>query len=134
MALKLQVVLLVGTLIFITIIINMLRKEKVELKYTLIWIITGILMLIIVINPALADGLARLMGIEVTVNAVFYLALLFVLLITFSLTIALSRQSIRVKELAQELALLEYSSAQINQEYSRQILELVQRNDNANSF
>ena len=54
----------------------------------------------------------------------FFFSVVFLLLIVFSLTIALSRQSNRIKEIAQEVALLEYNL--------RKYSDLVQLNRNTN--
>ena len=52
-------------------------------------------------------GLAKFMGIEVPSNMLFFLGFCFALVIIFVLTIAVSRMSIRIKNLTQEMALYE---------------------------
>ena len=52
-------------------------------------------------------GLAKFMGIEVPSNMLFFLGFCFALIIIFVLTIAVSRMSIRIKSLTQEMALYE---------------------------
>jgi hypothetical protein len=107
MNVKLQLFLVVTSVAFTGIIFVMLRKELLELKYTLVWIFAGISMIIISLFPKIIFGIAQLVGIIQPVNVLFLMGIFFSLLIIFSLTIALSRQSERTKKLAQEIALLE---------------------------
>ena len=107
MNVKLQLFLVVTSMGFTGIIFAMLRKELLELKYTLLWIFAGISMVIISLFPEVFFVLTKLIGIIEPVNGLFFMGIFFSLLITFSLTIALSRQSERARKLAQEIALLE---------------------------
>ena len=57
--------------------------------------------------PQLITWLAHRLGIASPINMLFFLGFCFSLMIIFVLTVAVSRSSIRIKELAQELALYE---------------------------
>ncbi|WZL73648.1 DUF2304 domain-containing protein [Clostridiaceae bacterium 35-E11] len=105
---RLQIFLIIITVLFIVFMISMLKKEKIGTKYSLVWLFTGIGMLIIAIFPNIAGNVSFLLGIVDPVNTVFYFGIFFVLVILFSLTIAISRQSSKLKELTQTVALLEY--------------------------
>lgn len=63
--------------------------------------------LILDLFPGVMMGLAKFMGIEVPSNMLFFLGFCFALIIIFVLTIAVSRMSIRIKNLTQEMALYE---------------------------
>lgn len=104
---KLQMLLLSSCLAILVIIINMVRKEKLELKYSLLWIFicTGIISLCI--YPKTIDVIANVMGVIIPINALFFLGLVSSLIISFQLTVAESRKSRKIKELSQALALLE---------------------------
>lgn len=106
MNIKLYYFLISLVLIFLVIVINLVRIRKLELKYALLWLFTGIALFLIVIEPAIMVYLSKLVGIEVPSNAIFIIAIFFLLLISIALTIALSSNSKRVKLLAQEVAIL----------------------------
>ena len=55
--------------------------------------------------PKGIEYISELMGIADPVNMLFFLGFCFSLAIIFALTVAVSRMSVRIKELAQELAL-----------------------------
>ena len=95
------VVALVGTLRFV-------QKKELQLKYTLVWIFTDILMIIAVLAPSFLTWLASILGIYSVVNMLFFLGIIFTLAIIFSLTVAVSRASERIRKLSQQVALNEY--------------------------
>ena len=108
MGTQLRSLIIITCVIALTVIINMIRREKLELKYCLIWIVTGLAILFMGCIPRSIDVMASILGVMTPINALFFVGLCFSLLIIFSLTIAQSRNSKRIKELAQKLALLEY--------------------------
>lgn len=106
MGFRLQVVIGVLTVIAILAICNMVRKNKMDLRYALIWIIVGGTVVVLDIWPGLLGMLANLMGIELPSNMLFFLGFCFALIIIFGLTKTVSNLSGKVKKLTQELALL----------------------------
>lgn len=107
MSVKLQLFLMITSLTFTGIILNMLRKEKLDIKYSLTWLFAGVSLIILALQPNIVFDIAHFVGIQIPSNGIFLFGIFFVLLITFSLTVALSRQSVRMRKMAQEMALLE---------------------------
>lgn len=107
MNVKLQIIIAVAILFALGIIINMIRKKALELRYALAWLIVGVGVFVLDIFPGIMVKLASVLGIYSPVNMLFFLGFCFSLVIIFVLTVAVSRMSIRIKELTQELALYE---------------------------
>lgn len=107
MNIKTQILVAVVVIMAIALLINMIRKNKLELKYCLLWFLLGIAILTFDCFPQLTVELASLLGIGQPVNLLFFAGFCFSLLIIFSLTAAVSRLSVKVKILTQEIALLE---------------------------
>ena len=99
-------IILIGIISLLTIIL-MIRKEKVDLKYSMLWIASSAIFILLAIYPAIPKWFARLLGIYEPSNAVFLILILFEFGLNFSLTIALSKQATRLKDIAQALALIE---------------------------
>ena len=110
MNIRIQIIVAVIVLIALCVIINMIRKKRLELRYALAWLVVGVGILILDCFPNLIDWLARKLGIASPVNMLFFFGFCFSLMIIFVLTISISRMSIRLKQLAQELALHEKSN------------------------
>ena len=95
MNIKIQVIIAVIVVTALCVIINMIRAKNLELRYALAWLIVGVGILVLDCFPGL----------------MFFFGFCFSLVIIFVLTVAVSRMSIRIKQLAQELALHEKENA-----------------------
>lgn len=107
MTVRLQIIVAILMIFSLIFVINMVRKKQIELKYALIWLGAGSLVLVMDFVPSVMDWLAAKLGIASPVNMLFFLGFCFSLVIIFILTIVVSRLSVRVKNLAQEIALYE---------------------------
>lgn len=109
MNIRIQIIVAVIVILALCVIINMIRKKRLELRYALAWLIVGVGTLVLDCFPNLITCLAKKVGIASPVNMLFFFGFCFSLMIIFVLTISVSRMSIRIKQLAQELALYEKS-------------------------
>lgn len=107
MTTKIQVIIGVFLVIALILIVNMIKKRRLELKYALSWLAAIILVLIFDIFPILLTKVSALLGIWAPVNMIFFLGFCFSLVIIFILTVTLSRMSERVRKLSQAIALNE---------------------------
>lgn len=105
MNIKIQIIVAGFIILALAYIVNMIRKKALELRYALAWIGVGIGVLILDIFPGLMEVISKILGIADPVNMLFFLGFCFSLIIIFVLTVAISRMSIRMKQLAQEVAL-----------------------------
>ena len=107
MNIRVQIVVGVIVILAFCVIINMIREKKLELRYALAWLGVGIAILILDCFPQVITWLATKAGVASPINMLFFLGFCFALVIIFVLTIAVSKMSNRVKQLAQEIALFE---------------------------
>lgn len=107
MNIRIQIIIGVIVIFALCIIVNMIREKKLELRYALAWLGVGIAILVLDCFPQVITWLAIKVGIASPINMLFFLGFCFSLVIIFILTVAVSRSSIRIKQLAQELALYE---------------------------
>ncbi len=77
------------------------------LKYILLWLFSGLVMGILVLFPQLLEIFVKLVGIETPMYGLFLVGIFFILLILMSLTAIVSKQTERIKNLAQNHAMLE---------------------------
>lgn len=105
MNIRTQIIVAVFVITALVIIINMVCRKVLELRYALTWFVLGSGILVLDLVPGLIEKISDIMGIITPVNMLFFIGFCFLLGIIFVLTIAVSRMSIRIKELAQEVAL-----------------------------
>jgi hypothetical protein len=102
-----QIFLVTGVVCFLGIIVYLLRKNALSLKYSLLWLFSATAMLIVGIFPAVLAFVADLLGFTLPSNALFALLLGFVSLTLLPLTSIVSKQAEQIKILVQANALLE---------------------------
>lgn len=106
MNIKIQIIVGVVVLTALSIIVNMIRKKELELQYALSWLFVGVGILVLDCFPQLLTWISNVMGIANPTNTLFFLGFCFSLIIIFILTVTISRMSNKIKNLAQEIALL----------------------------
>lgn len=102
----LQTILIIASVGFFLFILKMLKSKKLEFKYSIVWIIASFSFIVLSIFPKIVRYVADLLHIVEPVNAVYLIIIFFLLVIVFTLTVALSRNSNRVKALTQEIGIL----------------------------
>ena len=104
---KLQIVLIIAIVCYFIIILHFLKKKALELKYTLLWLFAGVVLLILVLFPELLSIIVNLFGIQSNMNGLYIILISFIIMILMALTSIVSRQSNKTKTLIQEIAILE---------------------------
>lgn len=104
---RLKVSLLAAVLVFFIIVLSMLKRRRLALKYTLLWLLTGVVMLIFVVFPELLQSLAGFIGAQTLMNTLYLLIIGFILVLLMMLTSIVSKQTERIAFLAQANAILE---------------------------
>lgn len=102
----LRVVLLIAIIIYFILIFFYLKRKALELKYTLLWLFAGIVMLLMIIFPQISVMITRLLGFESNMNALYITCLGFIIMLLMMVTSIVSRQSNKIKVLIQEVAIL----------------------------
>lgn len=109
MSIKIQIIIAVLVISALIVIVNMIRKKRLELSYALSWLLVGGGILVLDLFPQLIKILSNELGIASPVNMLFFFGFCFALIIIFVLTISVSRLSVKIKQLAQQVAIYEKS-------------------------
>ncbi len=104
---RLTFVLILAIIIYFIIILSLLKRRMLNMKYTLLWLFTGVVMFVIVLQPLILVNLIRLLGITSAMNGLFILLIGFLIMLVLSLTSIASRQAGRITKLIQTQGLLE---------------------------
>ncbi len=107
MVLTLRIFFIACILIFLGIILHYLKQRRLNLKYTLVWLLCALAMLFFAIFPDIVGKLGALVGIATPTSTVFVFFNMFSLLIILTLTVIVSHLNNRVYRLTQAQALLE---------------------------
>ncbi len=104
---NLRIILIFAVGCYFILILLFLKRKALELKYTLLWILSGVVLGAFVIFPQLLVYLVRMLGIESPMNGLFVLCIGFIIIILMALTSIVSRQTMKIRILIQENAMLE---------------------------
>jgi predicted permease len=98
---------LIGSLILLLLILELIRRRYLRERYSLLWIATGGFSLLLSIKVDLLRDISDLLGFSIPSNALFFLGLLFLILLSLGLSVITSRLAEKNRILAQKVVLLE---------------------------
>ena len=112
----LQITLSIAVICYFIIILYYLKKKMLELKYTLIWLVAGVIMGVMIYFPELLVRFVRLLGIESNMNGLYIFTRGFIMLILMTLTSIVSRQQLKIRILIQEISMMEKRIRELEKE------------------
>jgi len=87
-------------------VLNMLRKGALREKYAVLWLFFSGVALVFAIIPDSLNWVAMKVGVAYPVNLVFFVLAVLLVLVSVQLSHELSRHEMRIRRLAEEVALL----------------------------
>jgi len=129
MTVKQQIFAILVSLGVFILTIDMVRKKRLREEYSLLWLGTSVLMLILIIRYDWLLTLTRLIGAVLPTTTLFLGSILFLILLSVQFSMKISKLSNQVKDLVQENALLRYEFEKFRNRSDGQSAE--QRNGNA---
>jgi len=90
----------------LTLVIWLIRAGRLREKYALLWLFTGIVIILLAASRRVLETTAIAIGIYYPPSLLFLLGLLFILLVNIGYAVSLSRLSKSSHKLAQEVAFL----------------------------
>ncbi len=119
---RLQFTLIIAIVFYFIMMCIFLKNKALSLKYTLLWILAGIVMSLLVIVPDILVYLNHLVGIQSgtqsNMNGLFIWAIVFIVCILLSLTSIVSRQNNKIRQLVQTISRLEKRVRELEEEKS----------------
>ena len=103
----LRVTLIIAVCFYFIFILHYLKNKMLELKYTLIWLAAGFVMILLIAFPELLMTFVAVFGIESNMNGLYILVFAFVITTLMTLTSIVSRQNLKIRILIQELSIME---------------------------
>lgn len=106
MDIRMRIFIGIVMIIALTSVCASIRKKRIDIRHALVWLIVGALLLLMDLFPSLLTAISGLLGFELPVNMLFFLGFLLSVMILFSLSVKVSRQSDQIKKLMQDTAIL----------------------------
>lgn len=90
---------------FMAMILELIRRDRLQERYSVVWFVAGLGMLAGAAFPGLLELAADAMGVRDTNVALFSIVLLLLLGLALNFSVIMSRQAAQITRLAQERAL-----------------------------
>lgn len=105
MTMMLRVSLIAASLVTTAIIMNKIRKSKVQIEDSIFWVLFSGVLLLFSVFPQVAYLLSNLVGTQAPSNFIFMLVIFLLLIKVFSMTVRISQLEAKLRELVQRMAL-----------------------------
>ncbi|MEG2054478.1 MAG: DUF2304 domain-containing protein [Oscillospiraceae bacterium] len=107
MELIFRISLIIGVLIFLAVILLMMKKHRLSVKYAIVWLVAAFVLLLFAAVPSILIFIRNFLKVEVVSNLVFMIVIAFMLLIILGLSSTVSKFAEEIKKLTQNAAILE---------------------------
>ena len=104
--------ILIAATIFI-VIIELVRRRKLREEYSWIWFLTGVIVILLTLIPALLSIISKFFGAGMPVLTLFFFAIIFLMMLCLQFSVEISNLANQIKNLTQELTILK---AEIDQD------------------
>jgi len=100
-----RIIAAVLALAFMALVLDLIRRDRLQERFSVVWFVAGLGMLIGAAFPGLLTVVADVMGVRDTNVALFSIVLLLLLGLALNFSVIMSRQAAQITRLAQERAL-----------------------------
>ena len=105
MSVALRICLVALSIISLFYIIRKIRYSKMQIEYTLFWIVLSIIMILMAVFPQIVYWIAYMLGIMSPANMVYLFIIGILLVKVFMMTIEISNLESKVQALIQEVGI-----------------------------
>jgi len=120
MEMKPRFLALIISVVLVVLIIELVRRRKLREEYSWLWLSLSVMMFVLALWPGLLDLITDLIGAVLSTSTLFFFALVFLILINVQFSVEISSLRNQVKNLAQQLAILESSIGEKTTQHDRQ--------------
>jgi len=113
MEMKPRFVALFISVVLVILIVELVRRRKLREEYSWLWLSLSLAIFVLALWPGFLDFVTNLIGAVLSTSTLFFFALVFLMLITIQFSVEISSLRTQVKNLAQQLALLQEANEEI---------------------
>ena len=103
---NIRLMLIIFSLLLLVLVFRLVSKNKLSIRYSLLWILISLLILIVGFFPDAIAFITSKIGFKTTVNLVIAIILAMLLFVTLILTIIVTNHKRKIKLLIQEVSIL----------------------------
>jgi hypothetical protein len=116
---KTRVIAVGGSIMVLLVVIELVRRRKLKEEYSVLWILTGVVLLVLSIWYGLLLKITTLIGAVLPTSTLFFCGLIFVMLMLLHFSIRISALERGLTALVQELGLMTVERDTLREELVR---------------
>lgn len=109
LTLSLRITMVVLCVALLALVAWQVQRNRLLLRYSLLWTALAVVAIVGALAPNAVSALSAFLGFETPSNFILFAGVFFLLLICLSLSVIVSRQALKIKNLVQKVALVEKS-------------------------
>jgi len=100
-----RIVAAILAVLFMVLVLDLIRRDRLLERYSIVWFLLGLAMLVGAAFPYLLELIAKAMGVRDATIALFSMVLLILLALSLNFSVIASRQAKQITRLAQQSAI-----------------------------
>lgn len=116
---KIQWLGIIFSLIILLSVIFLVRERLIKEKYSLVWLLIGVFVLVMSVFRGLLEGFSALIGVDYAPSAFFALLIAFAYLLLLNLSVSISGLKAQNKAISQEMGLLRLRVEEMEKERAK---------------
>ena len=108
MSLRIQLMAILASCLILIVVIDLIRREKLRARYSLFWLLAGMIFLVFSLWGNLLELLGRAIGIYSPTNALFFIGFTGIVVILLYFSVIISGLSLENKKLIEKLSILSW--------------------------
>lgn len=116
---RIQIIGIIGSLFLLFLVIELIRRGKLKIEFSLLWFFMSILFLLVSIFRGLLDKFSYMVGIGYPPSALFLILLIGLIMILIHFSTVISNLKEAKKTLTQKIGLLEIEIERLKKELEK---------------
>ena len=108
MSLRIQLMAVFASCLILIVVIDLIRREKLRARYSLLWLLAGVIFLVFSLWGDLLYLTASAVGIYSSTNALFFIGFIVTVVILLYFSVIISGLSLENKKLIEKLSILSW--------------------------
>ena len=92
--------------IIVITVLRLAKKEKISIKYSLVWLFPCFLMLLFIVIPGFMDLVTKTLGFQTASNMIILVLIGFLFVVNIALTVIVTNQKEKIRLLIQEVSMM----------------------------
>lgn len=97
----------IASLLTFFFVLYLLRRGVLREKFAVLWLLTSGVAFLLAVFPGLLQWVSDFLGVKTPSNLLFFVTIVLLVLVSVQLSYELSRHEMRIRRLAEEVALLD---------------------------